>query len=37
LRPTPLTEIEKWLAPYRKFWTNKLDALEKSMNEEERT
>lgn len=32
LRPEPLTEIEKWLAPYRKFWTNKLDALEAALD-----
>ncbi len=28
LRPEPLTEIDAWLAPYRKFWSGRLDALE---------
>jgi DNA-binding transcriptional ArsR family regulator len=28
LRPAPLTEIDEWLAPYRRFWADHLDALE---------
>jgi DNA-binding transcriptional ArsR family regulator len=28
LEPTPLEELEAWLARYRVFWTNRLDALE---------
>ncbi|HVE92854.1 MAG TPA: metalloregulator ArsR/SmtB family transcription factor [Actinomycetota bacterium] len=28
LRPDSLREIDQWLNPYRRFWTNKLDALE---------
>src|SRR5687768_3533502 len=36
LDPRPLAEIDEWLAPFRAFWTNKLDALEKSLDEEER-
>ncbi len=28
VRPQPLMEIDRWLAPYRRFWTDKLDALE---------
>ena len=24
----PLTELDAWLQPYRKFWSQKLDALE---------
>jgi DNA-binding transcriptional ArsR family regulator len=28
LRPAPLAEIDEWLAPYRRFWNDRLDALE---------
>jgi DNA-binding transcriptional ArsR family regulator len=31
LRPEPLTEIDAWLAPYRKFWAGHLDALERHL------
>ncbi len=31
LRPQPLAEIDRWLAPYRRFWTKKLDALERHL------
>jgi DNA-binding transcriptional ArsR family regulator len=27
LRPQPLLEIDAWLAPYRRLWTDRLDAL----------
>ena len=27
LDPTPLAELDDWLAPYRAFWAHKLDAL----------
>ena len=27
LDPAPLAELDAWLAPYRDFWTGKLDAL----------
>ncbi len=27
LDPAPLAELDAWLAPYREFWTGKLDAL----------
>ncbi len=27
LDPTPLVELDAWLAPYRAFWAAKLDAL----------
>ena len=27
LDPAPLVELDQWLAPYRDFWTGKLDAL----------
>lgn len=32
LRPEPLTEIDDWLAPYRRFWDDRLDALEQRLN-----
>ncbi|WP_371786342.1 ArsR/SmtB family transcription factor [Streptosporangium subroseum] len=28
LRPEPLLEIDNWLAPYRRLWSDRLDALE---------
>jgi DNA-binding transcriptional ArsR family regulator len=27
LDPEPLAELDEWLARYRSFWTNRLDAL----------
>lgn len=27
LEPGPLEELDEWLARYRSFWTNRLDAL----------
>lgn len=31
LRPGPLAEIDRWLAPYRVFWANALDRLEQHL------
>ena len=28
VRPDPLAELDAWLAPYRRLWTERLDALE---------
>ena len=28
LDPAPLAELDEWLAGYRAFWTNRLDALD---------
>jgi DNA-binding transcriptional ArsR family regulator len=28
LDPAPLAELDDWLARYRSFWTNRLDALD---------
>jgi DNA-binding transcriptional ArsR family regulator len=28
LDPGPLAELDEWLAHYRSFWTNRLDALD---------
>lgn len=36
LDPAPLREIDTWLERYRKFWSSKLDALERHMDEEPR-
>ncbi len=33
LRPAPLAEIDAWLAPYRRFWDDRLDALERRLDE----
>lgn len=35
LRAQPLAEIETWLAPYRAFWTSRLDALERHLKSKE--
>jgi DNA-binding transcriptional ArsR family regulator len=32
LNPEPLTEIDEWLAPYRRMWTDSLDALERHLD-----
>src|SRR5215218_3715188 len=33
LRPQPLVEVDQWLEPYRAFWTHRLDALERHLEE----
>ncbi|WNQ14144.1 metalloregulator ArsR/SmtB family transcription factor [Paenibacillus aurantius] len=35
LRAEPLEAIDHWLEPYRSFWSGKLDALERHLDEEE--
>jgi DNA-binding transcriptional ArsR family regulator len=32
LSPEPLTEIDAWVRPYRKFWEERLDALERHLD-----
>ena len=32
LRPEPLRDIDAWLAPYRAFWHERLDALERHLD-----
>jgi DNA-binding transcriptional ArsR family regulator len=32
LRPEPLSEIDAWLQPYRRLWTDRLDALERHLD-----
>lgn len=34
LNPKPLEELDLWLARYRRFWTDKLDALEAHLDKE---
>lgn len=35
IRAEPLLELERWLAPYRKFWGDKLDALDDYLDKPE--
>jgi DNA-binding transcriptional ArsR family regulator len=40
LKPEPLQEVDAWLAPFRRFWSAHLDALERHldrMNQSTRT
>jgi DNA-binding transcriptional ArsR family regulator len=32
VRPEPLAEIDAWLAPYRRLWAKRLDALEQHLD-----
>lgn len=32
LRPEPLQEVDQWLAPFRRFWSAHLDALERHLD-----
>lgn len=34
LNPTPLKELDMWLSRYRRFWMDKLDALEAQLDKE---
>lgn len=36
LNPGPLGEADAWLRHYERFWTGRLDVLERLLNEEER-
>lgn len=33
LRPQPLAEVDAWLEPYRRYWSARLDALERHLEE----
>lgn len=35
LQPQGLAELEAWLAPYRRFWSGRLDALEAHLEKEQ--
>jgi DNA-binding transcriptional ArsR family regulator len=32
LKPEPLQELDAWLAPFRRFWSAHLDALERHLD-----
>lgn len=32
IRPEPLMEVDAWLAPFRRFWSTHLDALERHLD-----
>lgn len=32
LRPEPLAEVDAWLTPYRRLWSERLDALERHLD-----
>ena len=32
LKPDPLKELDEWLAPFRRFWTPHIDALERHLD-----
>jgi DNA-binding transcriptional ArsR family regulator len=32
LRPEPLQELDEWLAPFRRFWSAHVDALERQLD-----
>jgi DNA-binding transcriptional ArsR family regulator len=36
LKPEPLQEIDAWLAPFRRFWSKHLDALERHLDRKAR-
>jgi DNA-binding transcriptional ArsR family regulator len=35
LRPEPLAEVDAWLQPFRRYWSGKLDALERYLDDQE--
>ena len=37
LRPEPFQEVDAWLAPFRRFWTAHVDALERHLDRVEQT
>ena len=37
LRPEPLQEIDAWLAPFRRFWSAYVDALERHLDRMDRS
>ena len=37
LKPEPLQEIDAWLAPFRRFWSGHLDALERHLDRRKRS
>src|ERR671924_849132 len=37
LRPEPLMELDAWLAPFRRFWSKHVDALEQHLSKMEKS
>src|SRR3954469_15538767 len=37
IRPAPLMEVDAWLAPFRRFWSTHVDALERHLDQMENT
>jgi len=37
LKPEPFQELEAWLAPFRRFWSAHLDALERHLDRMDRS
>ena len=37
LKPEPLQEVDAWLAPFRRFWSAHIDALERHLDRMHRT
>jgi DNA-binding transcriptional ArsR family regulator len=36
IRTEPLVELDEWLNPYRRLWAERLETLERHLDEEER-
>jgi DNA-binding transcriptional ArsR family regulator len=36
LRPEPLMELDEWLVPFRRFWSKRVDALERHLERMEK-
>ena len=36
LKPEPLEELDAWLAPFRRFWSGHIDALERHLDRMDR-
>jgi DNA-binding transcriptional ArsR family regulator len=36
VRPEPLLEVDAWLAPFRRFWSRHVDALERHLDRMDR-
>jgi len=36
LKPEPLQEVDAWLAPFRRFWSARVDALERHLDRMDR-
>ena len=37
LKPEPLQEVDAWLAPFRRFWSGHVDALERHLDRMDRS